>query len=229
MRPGLCLIALMCLGAGVNAQTRFHPAEFRGGPMPTISIQAVGAGQVFLELAVTKDGIVSAVKPLRATPPFTEAFVEAARAWRFRPAEQLTEFPDRSRAPAWMPVDARVLVGGVIRPPALNAPTLGQPPQDVGSAADDTPFPLSVLEPPFPPLARDDGSVLVQVLIDPAGKVSDAKVLQSSPSFDQVALTIARASAFRPARVRGESVAVYAYLVYGFRQPVTAGAAPRVR
>ena len=97
-----------------------------------------------------------------------------------------------------MPVDATVLVGGVIRAPALNAPTLGQPPQDVGSAADDTPFPLNVLEPPFPPLARDDGSVLVQVLIDPGGSVSDAKVLQSSPAFDEVALTTARAWPFVP-------------------------------
>jgi TonB family protein len=221
MRRGLWLVALTCLGAAVSAQTRFHPAEFRGGALPTISIQAVGGGQVFLELAVAKDGTVADVKPLRATPPFTPAFIAAARSWRFRPAEQLTEFPDRSRPPVWTPVDTTVLVGGIIRPPALLGPTLGQPPQDVGSGAADTPFPLGVIEPPFPPRARDDGSVLVQVMIDAAGKVSDAKVLQSSPAFDDAALTAARAWTFRPARVRGDSVSVYAYLVFGFRQPVT--------
>ena len=66
--------------------------------MPAISIQAVGGGQVFLELAVTKDGIVADVKALRSTPPFTAAFAAAARTWRFRPAEQLTEFPGQVAA-----------------------------------------------------------------------------------------------------------------------------------
>ena len=221
MRRGLWLIALACLSVAVSAQSRFRPAEYTGGPLPTVPVQAVGGGEVFLELAVTKAGIVAEVKTLRTTPPFTAALAAAARAWRFRPAEQLTEFPDRSRPPAWTPVDATVLVAGIIRPPTLNTPTLGQLAQDVGSEADDTPFPLNVIPPPFPPLARDDGTVLVQVMVDAGGRVSDARVLQSSPAFDELALTTARAWSFRPARVRGDSVSVYAYVVFAFRQPVT--------
>jgi TonB family protein len=221
MRRGLWLIALTCLGVAVSAQSRFRPAQYDGGPLPVVPVQAVGGGEVFLELTVTKTGIVADVKALRSTPPFTAAVAAAARAWRFRPAEQLMEFPDRSRPPAWNPVDATVLVVAIARPPTLNTPTLGQLPQDVGSEADDTPFPLTVIPPPFPPLARDDGSVLVQVMVDAGGRVSDAKILQSSPAFDEVALTTAGAWSFRPARVRGDSVPVYAYLVFAFRQPVT--------
>jgi TonB family protein len=223
MRRGLWLIALACLGVAVSAQSRFRPAQYAGGTLPVIPVQAVGGGEVFLELTVTKAGIVGDVKALRSTPPFTATFTAAARSWRFRPAEQLTESPDRSGPPAWIPVDATVLVAGIVRAPTLNTPTLGQLAQDVGSEADETPFPLNVIPPPFPPLARDGGSVLVQVMIDAGGKVSEAKVMQSSPAFDELALTTARAWTFRPARVRGDSVAAYAYLVFAFRQPVTPG------
>jgi TonB family protein len=176
-----------------------------------------------LELAVARNGSVTDVKALRSTPPFTETFAAAARTWRFRPAEQLIESADRSRPPVWEPVSATVLFAGIVRAPTLNAPTLGQLAQDVGSEADSTPFPLSIIPPPYPPRARDDGSVLVQVMVDALGRVSEAKVLQSSPGFDELALATARAWSFRPARARGDAVAVYAYLVFAFRQPVTPG------
>ena len=202
-------------------QGTFRPAQYAGGSLPLVPVQAVAGGQVLLELAVTKTGAVADVKTLRTTPPFTAQFVAAARSWRFRPAERLTDSADPSKPPAWLPVESTVLVGGVIRPPSLNTPTLGDSPRDVGSEADDTPFPLSVVAPLFPPRALGDGSVLVQVMVDTGGRVSDARILQPSPAFNEVALMSARSWVFRPARVRGESVATYAYLVFAFRQPVT--------
>jgi TonB family protein len=219
-------MALACLGATLSAQATFHPAQYIAGPLPPVPVRALGGGEVLLELAVSDAGTVADVKTLRTTPPFTAQFVAAVRAWRFRPAERLTPSADRARPATWRPFEATVLVAGVIRPPTMNTPTAGELPRDVGSEADDTPFPLSVIAPPFPPRARDDGSVLVQVTIDAGGRVSDAKVLQSSPGFDEAALTTARTWVFRPARVRGESVATYAYLVFVFRQPVTTPAAP---
>ena len=224
IRRELC-IAVACLGVTLSAQQvpqgTFRPAEYAGGSLPLVPVQAIAGGEVLLELAVTKAGIVADVKTLRTTPPFTAQFVAAARSWRFRPAERLTESADGSRRPAWLPVEATVLLAEVVRAPTLNTPTAGDLPRDVGSEVDDTPYPLSVIAPGFPPRARDDGSVLVQVMVDAGGRVSDAKVLQSSPAFDAVALTTARSWVFRPARVRGESVATYAYLVFAFRQPVT--------
>jgi TonB family protein len=214
-------IALAYLGATLSAQGTFHPAQYIAGPLPPVPVQALGGGEVLLELVVTDAGTVADVKTLRTTPPFTAQFVAAARSWRFRPAERLTPSADRSRPATWLPAATTVLVAGVIRPPTLNTPTAGELPRDVGSEADDTPFPLSVIAPSFPPRARDDGSVLVQVMIDAGGRVSEAKALQSSPAFDEAALTTARTWVFRPARVRGESVATYAYLAFVFRQPVT--------
>jgi TonB family protein len=221
MTRRLWAILFVALGVAVSAQTRFRPAQYAGGALPIVPVRAVGGGEVLLELALAKDGSVAETKILRTTPPFTAALLAATRTWRFRPAEQLIESADRSQPAAWVPAASTVLVANIVRPPTLNAPTLGQPPQDVAAAADDTPFPLNIIPPPFPPRARDDGSVLVEVMIDARGRVSEARVLQSSPAFDEVALTTARGWSFRPARVRGESVAVYAYLVFAFRQPVT--------
>jgi TonB family protein len=213
--------ALVTLSAQQAPQGTFRPAQYAGGSLPLVPVQAIAGGQVLLELAVTKTGAVADVKTLRTTPPFTAQFVAAAQSWRFRPAERLTESVDGSRPPAWLPIESTVLVGGVIRPPTMNTPTLGESPRDIGSEADDTPFPLSAAAPLFPPRALGDGSVLVQVMIDTGGRVSDAKILQPSPAFNEVALTAARSWVFRPARVRGESVATYAYLVFAFRSPVT--------
>ena len=222
MKRGWWPILLLCLGVAVSAQSRFRPAQYAGGPLPVVPVRAVSGGEVMLELAVARDGSVASVKLLRSTPPFTETATAAAKAWLFRPAQLLGEVADRSRPPAWESVDATVLVASIVRPPTLNSPTLGQPPQDVGAAADTTPFPLRIITPPYPPLARNDGSVLVQVMVDAGGKVSEAQVLASAPGFDGLALNTARTWSFRPARVRGEAVAVYAYLVFAFRQPVTA-------
>jgi len=133
----------------------------------------------------------------------------------------LGEAADKSRPPAWESVDATVLVAGIVRAPTLNSPTLGEPSRDVGAAADTTPFPLRIIAPSFPPLARDDGVVLVEVMVDAGGKVGEAKALTSSPGFEQLALNTARTWSFRPARAKGEAVAAYAYLVFAFRQPVT--------
>ena len=48
-------------------------------------------------------------------------------------------------------------------------------------------------------------------------------MIGSAAGFDSAALDAARGGCFRPARYRGESVPAYAYLIFGFRAPVTAG------
>ena len=65
------------------------------------------------------------------------------------------------------------------------------------------------------------GVVLVEVSVDGAGMVKDARVIGSAPPFDQAALDAARKWRFQPARVNGHATPAYAYLVFGFPQPVT--------
>lgn len=216
-----CLLA--CSATIALAQAWFVPARYRDGALPQIPVQALGGGEVFLELNVSSAGGVTAVRTLRATAPFTEVLSQAVRGWRFVPAEEEME-PEAARpgVPAFRRVvDSRVLVAGLFRPPTLNTPTLGEPPADVASASDETPFPVTTVVPAYPPLARDSGIVPVEVHIDSRGDVVDAVAIRSAPAFDGPAIDAARRWKFRPARLHGRSVDTLAYIVFAFRQPVT--------
>jgi TonB family protein len=206
------LIGAVC-GAFVTAaaQDRFVPAaRYRNGELPQIPFQAVGGGEVLLELTVSSNGSVAAVRPLQTTSLFTEALTEVVPGWRFVPAENEGK-----------PVDSKVLVAALFRPPSINTPTLGEVPSDVGAPSPDTPFPTLTVMPPYPPLALESGVGLVEVQVDATGAVTDAQIVRSAPPFDEPALDSARQWKFRPARVRGVATSTYAYIVFGFRQPVT--------
>jgi TonB family protein len=208
---------------GVIGQGGFTPAQYRSGELPQISIRALGGGEVLLELTVTGNGLVSSIATLRATPPYTEALGAVANRWQFNPAvEELEATAGQPPDPKpRQPVESKVLVAGIFRPPTINTPTLGEPPTETGIASEDIPFPVTIFTPPYPPLARDTGVVLVEVRVDTAGRVTDARTIRSSPPFDEPALDAARRWTFRPARRRGIPVAAAAYVVFGFRQPVT--------
>jgi TonB family protein len=114
-----------------------------------------------------------------------------------------------------------VLVAALFRPPALNSPTLGEASRDVAQASRETPFPVTTVSPLYPPQALFDGVVLVEVLVGIDGRVEQSKVLRSAPPFDAPALDAARQWTFLPALVQGVRTETFAYIVFGFRQPVT--------
>jgi TonB family protein len=211
------------------AQTPAVPAQYVDGALPSIPFQATGGGEVVLELAVDSRGSVTAVRTLRATPPFTEGFSQAARGWRFVPAQ--ADVPAGGTAPAGatsrIAVASKVIVAAEIRPPSINTPTLGEPPTEVAPASPDAIFPSRTAMPPYPPLAREGGSVLVEVRVDSQGRVVDAKAVRRAPPFDEPALAAARQWTFRPASVSRSGVDTLAYIMFGFRQPVTTGPGPR--
>jgi TonB family protein len=196
--------------------------------VPVLPATAVGGGEVLLELAVSSEGKVTAVTPLRTTPPFADLLASTVHDWQFGPAEEdVTSEPGRAGGrPSRMPVASTVLVAGVFRPPAPNAPTLGEIPRDVATASDETALPLTTVVPPFPPLALSAGVVLVEVQLDGDGAVADAIVIRSAPPFDESARNAARQWSFRPARVRGMPVRTFVYIAFGFPAPVSA--LPRV-
>jgi TonB family protein len=221
MRQSGGIAALVAALIGATAVT-FHPARYLGGSLPTVPPLVVGGGQVLLEVTVATTGRIADAKTLRTTPPFAEGLIASLQGWQFRPAERLmeTSLPPGAQ-PEWRPVEARVLVADVVRPPSLNAPTLGQPPADVGVPSSEVPFPIRIVSPPYPPLARDAGTVMVEVTVEIDGSVGAARVVRSAPGFDDVALKSAQQWSFRPARVGGVAFSTYAYLIFVFRQPVT--------
>jgi TonB family protein len=193
------------------------PARYVSGELPAIPVQAIGGGQVFVELAVTAAGSVAGATILRATPPFTDMVVSAVQGWRFDPARDT----DDPKVPLH-DVASTVLVAAIFRPMTLlNGPVAGTPPKDVGTASNTTPSPGSIVGPAFPARAMASGLVLVEADVAAAGAVVDARVIVSAPGFDEPALNAARQWTFRPAQLHGRAAPSVVYLMFGFRQPVT--------
>lgn len=222
MLVGTLAMVVLRRAATVSAQEDFLAARYVSGGLPVTPVLSVSGGEVFLEALVDIDGGVSSIRTLRTTPPFTEAVIEAVRGWQFTPATQAVP-PSTELAFPTEPVAAPVLVAAMFAPPALNGPTLGQPPQDVQSASMETPMPTAAKPAAYPPRALGYGTVLVEVTIDDAGVVTDARIAVSSPAFDEAAIGAARAWSFRAARMNGQAVTVRAYLVFAFQQPVVGG------
>ena len=216
----LAAVALLCLVVA-QAQGPWTSAKYLAGGVPALPRQAVGGGQVILELAVDEGGSVTGVKPLRTTPPFAASLIGEAQGWRFSPAEEERVDSARPSAPATkVAVPSNVALIGMYRPPVLRGPTLGALPKDVGSASEDIAFPLTMVMPNFPPTARAGGSVLVEARIGTDGSVGDVKILQAQPPFESAALNALAQWTFRPARRAGVPVPSQIYIVFGFAQIV---------
>ena len=221
VRRAAVAAAVGLLAATLSAQGPFTPARYRGGAVPALAVNAVGGGEVLVELTVDAAGRVSAASPLRVTPPFASAIVDAARTWQFAPAEELVQVDsDRGPRMSRAAVASKILVAAVVRPPTLNTPTLGEPPRDVAAGSEDLALPSTTATPPYPPTARDGGSVLLEASISATGAITAVKVLQSAPPFDEAARTALLQWRFRPARWRGQAVASVVYVIFGFPPPV---------
>jgi outer membrane biosynthesis protein TonB len=201
-----------------------RPARLRSGAPPAIPVQAVGGGDVALELALDAAGRVTSARVLRDTPPFTSALAAAVATWQFEPAEDAAS-PGPGENPARVPrqrVPSRVLVLGVFRPPALFPMTIGTPPKVVDGPSEAVPNPHAPPRMPlYPPNAQFDGVVIVEHRVAASGAIAETRVVQSAPGFDQAALVASDTLSYRPARVNGRPSPAFVYIVSGFRQPVT--------
>jgi len=139
---------------------------------------------------------------LRSTPPFTDPMTETVREWKFFPARAVVN-GDAARSGSQIAraaVPATVLVIGMFRPPAMNAPTLGESAKDLASGSDAVPFPASTTMPRYPPRASGSGVVLLEARVSAIGSVEDVGVIASSPAFDEAARDTIRTWHFRPAK-----------------------------
>jgi TonB family protein len=198
----------------------FEPARFKSGSLPVQPPKALGGGQVLFEVTVEADGAVSEIATLRSTPPYTEALQKAVSHWRFHPAREIG-CEELEEAVA---VQSKVLVAGVFRPSTFyDGPSPGEVPEEGGLPSTEVPFPTIMASPRYPPTAIGYGGrvLLVEVEVGEGGKARAVKVVLSASGFDSVSIEAARQWRFRPAQRRGGAVASFAYIVFGFREPVT--------
>jgi TonB family protein len=217
------LAAALLAAAGQAPQAAgITPPRLVTGAAPPMPIMVLAGGQVFLELTIDADGHVAGVTTLRTTPPLTALVSAATRSWHFDPSVSTIEtVTDTIRF--WLKTGrlGKVFVGAIFRPPSLAGATLGTAPADAQAADSETPYPIVVKTPGFPPAAFGAGIVLVELQVEADGSVSDACVLESAPPFDEVAIDAARAFHFRPAKIGGVPVRAYAYILFGFPVPIT--------
>lgn len=84
---------------------------------------------------------------------------------------------------------------------------------------------LSLPKPEIPPDAKAagtaDGVVVVQVVIDEQGTVTEAKAISGPPLLQQVSVNAAMQAKFSPTLLQGEPVKVTGLLVFNFGQPMS--------
>ncbi|HMD34589.1 MAG TPA: TonB family protein [Vicinamibacterales bacterium] len=225
IRPAACgFVASAAIVLVVSAATpgKYTPPRYRGGVPAPNQVAVTGGGEVFVQVSLDASGGVSAVTPLRATPPFTESVVSAVRRWTFSAAIQ-EMVPDSDEVPQTVAkklVASKVFVAALFRPPTLAGGTLGAAPSDVGAASSEMPFALSTTMPAYPPNSMFEGTVLIEGLVTPTGAIKQTRVVQSAGGFESAALAALSSWSFRPARVNGTLTDAYVYVSFGFRPPV---------
>jgi protein TonB len=78
---------------------------------------------------------------------------------------------------------------------------------------------LVFIKPEYPQEARDrkeEGKVVLEIIVDREGAVADAKVLKSNPTFDEAALKAVRLWKYKPATKDGRPVKVYLTVIVDF-------------
>jgi TonB family protein len=179
-----------------------------------------GGGEVLLEVSIEKDGHVSNIDKIRVTPPYTDLLATAIEGWRFMPAEAASAREPRH------PIASRVLVAALYRPPALySGTTVGEVPKDVARPSTAIPIPREFISPPYPPTARGNGTVLLEVEVGSDGSPAAVRVVRSAGIFDSAAIQAAERWTFSPAQTLDGPVPSFAYVVMGFLEPIAPGRA----
>ena len=212
-------------GAPTPRRTHVTPFKF-----PASARGVLASAVVTVRLVVDDAGAVAEARVVRvreewrpganaetmeaATRLVSEDALRTVRQWRYDPPASpvfwtMTVFyndgprqADRERADAPAPEPSgRVLrVGGAVKPPQK----------------------LVNVAPEYPQAARDagiTGVVAIEATIDETGSVSDAKVVKSSPEFDEAALEAVRQWKYQPTLLNGAPVPVIMTVTLNFALP----------
>ena len=210
-KEGLGLAGLVCFlaAAAAAAAAAATPARRLSGSIPALPLNATGWTESELDVLVDAGGLVSDIKSLRATPSTIDTLAQSVANWRFAPATA-----------DGRPISAHVFIAAIFRPPMLgNGPAIGSPSRQLATPSDTIPFAIETPRPLYPALGVGNGVVLVEVLVNSTGLVTQARAIGPSSGFDRSAIAAAQRWSFRPARQSGARVRSYAYLIFGFRQP----------
>lgn len=202
--------SFVALGAA-GAAAQYTPTRLKSGEAPEPPPNTVGWAWDIADAIVDSSGRSRKWRGVYVTPANWGGFVWKAvtNTWSFEPARD-----------GGVPVEGHVLVVACYRPASLTTGPDSRAPVGFGSPSPDVPSATVMIPPAYPVRALGDGVVIVELQIDATGAVTDARVVRSAAGFDEAALEAAQQWRFQPARREGVAVPAYAYLIFGFRQPV---------
>lgn len=214
-RVALAVLALSA--AGVSAQRpAFTPPRLLKADLPPLPAPNIaGGGEVLIEAIVDRTGRLTRPSVLRGTPPYTRMVLEAVATWQFEAAR--VRGLDGTDTTVEMPV----AIAAVYRPPVLsNTPTIGEPAKDWSKPSGDLAYPTSMAMPNYPPQARDGGVVLLEVVLNEAGAMTDTRGIASTGGFESASREALAQWRFKGGSYRARPVPATAYVLFGFRAPV---------
>ena len=189
-------------------------------PIYPAEAQAAGVqGVVILEVTIDTAGNIFEGRVLRGQPLLDQAALDAVKQWQFQPTMLNNEL-----VPVIMTVTVNFTLGAPQGsagqeaalsappppPPPPPPPVDGQTPIRVGGNMKP-PMKTRDVQPVYPPdalAAKVQGVVLMEVTIDSAGHVRDARVLRGHPQLDKAAVEAVRQWQFEPALMNGVAVPV---------------------
>jgi hypothetical protein len=205
---------ILSAAVGAAVEQRSTSPRLRESRVPAQIPQALGGGEVVLELSIDSRGAVAQVERVRVTPPYADLVANAAAEWRFEPATVMLEGRTTS-------VAASVLVIAVFRPASFySGPAPGVAPQVLRAPSPRVPRVESIVMPAYPPTAMGDGIVLVEVEMSGRAEPRNYRIVGPPSGFDDAALDAVRAWRFGAPRTPDVGDPLFVYAVVGFRAPL---------
>jgi TonB family protein len=169
-------------------------------PKPAPKPQQQGYSKA--EIAAAVDRAAEAEQQMDEAAGSLQSTLLAAPSGETAPELEVSTPPDS------IELDTDQLLAAAVRPPARRGDLV-----DIGDV-DTLPRPLEFEQPAYDELAqrmRQEGTIIVEVLIDETGRVADARILQEIPRsrLNDSAIRAARRWSYEPALKNGVAVKVW--------------------
>jgi TonB family protein len=204
-------LAVDALKSDPEVAERMGAIKETGFPLGNFKEDADGTGSAVFRVSVTGE---------KASGNYDVVMSRSERRWTLRSGKvtlnngggEITVAPDEDDLPALPDLDA---------PPPVPAKPGATGPKPVAGGVLNGKA-VSKPDPPYPAVARAaraSGTVVVQVELDEAGRVTSARAVSGHPLLRAAAEAAARQARFKPTVLSGKPVRVTGTLTYNFEPP----------
>jgi len=210
-----------CLGVTIVTQTFEAPraVSVRDAYLP---YQVVYDGFVVLELFLDKNGMIVEKRTLRDPGAMVPAAIATVAGWKFRPAEGACNTALPSAITTVFVYRPRDNGPALVAPPKNFKPVLPNSPVHADGGPDYVPAGvLSVAYPNYPVNSVAWGSVVVQVTVNPEGRIEKSEVLHGTAPFKDLVLEALDKWRFRAANLGGRPIPSKMPIAFVFQTPLS--------